>query len=219
MRKAFRPYLIKWNAYALCSYIVFTSNLSVMKQNHRNLLFLDIDGTVVDGTLREQRMEERGLVIGKYGDAHRMYPRGYQAFINAFNNPALFHLDTNMPEADLLIETAVQAGATVMFLTARDARHHCGTEHDLKQRGLWREGMRLICKPHRELVDKAEFKQQMIAMLSQGDETEDVILVDNNRKNITRVQEHLPSVSTYLACSQALEHVQQWATTIRSDDA
>ena len=212
-------YVVMYNAYALCSYIMFASNPSVMKQKHRNLLFLDIDGTVVDGTLREQRMEEGGLVIGKYGDPHRKYPRGYEAFINGFNNPELFHLDTNMPEADLLIETAVQADATVMFLTARDAVHHCGTENDLKQRGLWREGMRLICKPHRELIDKAEFKQQMIAMLSQGDETEDVILVDNNPKNITRVQEHLPSVSTYLACSQALEHVQQWGTTIRSDEA
>ena len=46
--------------------------------------------------------------------------------------------------------------------------------------------MRLICKPHRELVDKAEFKEQMIAMLSQNDETEDVVLVDNNRKNTAR---------------------------------
>ena len=109
--------------------MVFASNLSVMEQNHRNLLFLDIDGTVVDGTLREQRMVDRGLVIGKYGDAHRKYPRGYEAFINGFNNPALFHLDANMPEADLLIETAVQAGATVMFLTARDAVHHLSLIH------------------------------------------------------------------------------------------
>jgi predicted secreted acid phosphatase len=199
--------------------MVFASNLSVMKQNHRNLLFLDIDGTVVDGTPRESLMEERGLVVGKYGEINRSYPRGYEAFINGFNDPSLFHLDTNIPEAEPLIQTAVEAGATVLFLTARDARHHCGTESDLKQRGLWRDGMRLICKPHRELIDKAEFKQQMIAMLSQGDETVDVLLVDNNRKNITRVQEHLPFVSTYLACSQALEHVQQWMTTIRSDDA
>ena len=199
--------------------MVFASNLSVMKQNHRNLLFLDIDGTVVDGTPRESLMEERGLVVGKYGEINRSYPRGYEAFINGFNDPSLFHLDTNIPEAEPLIQTAVEAGATVLFLTARDARHHCGTESDLKQRGLWRDGIRLICKPHRELIDKAEFKQQMIAMLSQGDETVDVLLVDNNRKNITRVQEHLPFVSTYLACSQALEHVQQWMTTIRSDDA
>ena len=199
--------------------MVFASNLSVMKQNHRNLLFLDIDGTVVDGTPRESLMEERGLVVGKYGEINRSYPRGYEAFINGFNDPSLFHLDTNIPEAEPLIQAAVEAGATVLFLTARDARHHCGTESDLKQRGLWRDGMRLICKPHRELIDKAEFKQQMIAMLSQGDETVDVLLVDNNRKNITRVQEHLPFVSTYLACSQALEHVQQWMTTIRSDDA
>lgn len=199
--------------------MVFASNLSVMKQNHRNLLFLDIDGTVVDGTPRESLMEERGLVVGKYGEINRSYPRGYEAFINGFNDPSLFHLDTNIPEAEPLIQTAVEAGATVLFLTARDARHHCGTESDLKQRGLWRDGMRLICKPHRELIDKAEFKQQIIAMLSQGDETVDVLLVDNNRKNITRVQEHLPFVSTYLACSQALEHVQQWMTTIRSDDA
>jgi predicted secreted acid phosphatase len=199
--------------------MVFASNLSVMKQNHRNLLFLDIDGTVVDGTPRESLMEERGLVVGKYGEINRSYPRGYEAFINGFNDPSLFHLDINIPEAEPLIQTAVEAGATVLFLTARDARHHCGTESDLKQRGLWRDGMRLICKPHRELIDKAEFKQQMIAMLSQGDETVDVLLVDNNRKNITRVQEHLPFVSTYLACSQALEHVQQWMTTIRSDDA
>ena len=199
--------------------MVFASNLSVMKQNHRNLLFLDIDGTVVDGTPRESLMEERGLVVGKYGEINRSYPRGYEAFINGFNDPSLFHLDTNIPEAEPLIQTAVEAGATVLFLTARDARHHCGTESDLKQRGLWRDGMRLICKPHRELIDKAEFKQQMIAMLSQGDETVDVLLVDNNPKNITRVQEHLPFVSTYLACSQALEHVQQWMTTIRSDDA
>ena len=199
--------------------MVFASNLSVMKQNHRNLLFLDIDGTVVDGTPRESLMEERGLVVGKYGEINRSYPRGYEAFINGFNDPSLFHLDTNIPEAEPLIQTAVEAGATVLFLTARDARHHCGTESDLKQRGLWRDGMRLICKPHRELIDKAEFKQQMIAMLSQGDETVDVLLVDNNRKNITRVEEHLPFVSTYLACSQALEHVQQWMTTIRSDDA
>jgi hypothetical protein len=199
--------------------MVFASNLSVMKQNHRNLLFLDIDGTVVDGTPRESLMEERGLVVGKYGEINRSYPRGYEAFINGFNDPSLFHLDTNIPEAEPLIQAAVEAGAIVLFLTARDARHHCGTESDLKQRGLWRDGIRLICKPHRELIDKAEFKQQMIAMLSQGDETVDVLLVDNNRKNITRVEEHLPFVSTYLACSQALEHVQQWMTTIRSDDA
>jgi hypothetical protein len=199
--------------------MVFASNLSVMKQNHRNLLFLDIDGTVVDGTPRESLMEERGLVVGKYGEINRSYPRGYEAFINGFNDPSLFHLDTNIPEAEPLIQAAVEAGAIVLFLTARDARYHCGTESDLKQRGLWRDGMRLICKPHRELIDKAEFKQQMIAMLSQGDETVDVLLVDNNRKNITRVEEHLPFVSTYLACSQALEHVQQWMTTIRSDDA
>ena len=199
--------------------MVFASNLSVMKQNHRNLLFLDIDGTVVDGTPRESLMEERGLVVGKYGEINRSYPRGYEAFINGFNDPSLFHLDTNIPEAEPLIQAAVEAGAIVLFLTARDARYHCGTESDLKQRGLWRDGIRLICKPHRELIDKAEFKQQMIAMLSQGDETVDVLLVDNNRKNITRVEEHLPFVSTYLACSQALEHVQQWMTTIRSDDA
>ena len=185
---------------------------------HKRLLFLDIDGTVVDGTPREVLMEQRGLVVGKYGDNNRSYPRGYDTFIDRFNNPSLFHLDTNIPEAEPLIQAAVEAGATVLFLTARDARHHCGTESDLKQRGLWREGMRLICKPHRELVDKSEFKERMIAMLSQNPETEDVVLVDNNRKNTEFVQERLSFVTTYSACSDALEHIQEWKAT-RSDES
>ena len=187
--------------------------------HQRRLLFLDIDGTVVDGTARENLMEERGLVVGKYGDINRFYPRGYEAFINGFNDPSLFHLDTNIPEAEQLIQAAVEADATVLFLTARDARHHCGTESDLKQRGLWRDGARLICKPHRELVDKAEFKQQIIAMLSQNDETEDVVLVDNNRKNTALVQERLSFVTTYSACSEARSHIQAWNDADRSDDA
>jgi len=206
------------NAYAFYSYMVWRTGDDVMSPQRR-LLFLDIDGTVVDGTPREALMEARGLVVGKYGDINRSYPRGYEAFINGFNDPSLFHLDTNIPEAEQLIQTAVEAGATVLFLTARDARHHCGTESDLKQRGLWRDGMRLICKPHRELVDKAEFKQQMIAMLSQNDETEDVVLVDNNRKNTALVQERLSFVTTYSACSEARSHIQAWNDTDRSDDA
>ena len=210
--------LIQQNAYAFYSYMVWRSVDDVMSP-HRRLLFLDIDGTVVDGTPRESLMEERGLVVGKYGDVNRSYPRGYQAFINGFNDPSLFHLDTNIPEAERLIQAAVEADATVLFLTARDARHHCGTENDLKQRGLWRDGMRLICKPHRELVDKAEFKERMIAMLSQNDETEDVVLVDNNRKNTELVQERLSFVTTYSACSEAHSHIQGWNDANRSGDA
>lgn len=210
--------LVAENAYAVQFYMALLSSLSVMTAP-RHLLFLDIDGTVVDGTPRETLMEERGLVVGKYGDVNRSYPRGYDAFINGFNDPSLFHLDTNIPEAEQLIQAAVEADATVLFLTARDARHHCGTESDLKQRGLWRDGMRLICKPHRELVDKAEFKAQMIAMLSQSDETEDVVLVDNNRKNTALVQERLPFVTAYSACSEAHSHIQGWIDTNRSDDA
>ena len=190
----------------------------VMKYKPRHMLFLDIDGTVVDGTAREQRMEQEGLVIGKYGEANRMYPMGYDAFINGFNNPELFHLDTNIPEAEALIDTANEAGATVIFLTARDAIHHCSTESDLKQRGLWRENMRLICKPHRNLVDKSIFKAGMIDMLSQSENTTEVILVDNNDKNTTYVQENLPFVSTYSACSQALESVKKWLPDNRSDE-
>ena len=206
------------NAYAFYSYMVWRSVDDVMSP-HRRLLFLDIDGTVVDGTPRESLMEERGLVVGKYGDVNRSYPRGYEAFINGFNDPSLFHLDTNIPDAEQLIQAAVEADATVLFLTARDARHHCGTESDLKQRGLWRDGMRLICKPHRELVDKAEFKERMIAMLSQNDETEDVVLVDNNQKNTARVQERLSFVTTYSACSEARSHIQAWNNAHGSDGA
>ena len=192
--------------------------LKVMSQKPRPLLFVDIDGTVVDGTAREQRMEQEGLVIGKYGEANRMYPMGYDAFINGFNNPELFHLDTNIPVAEALIDIAHEAGATVIFLTARDAIHHCSTESDLKQRGLWREDMRLICKPHRNLVDKSIFKAGMIDMLSQSDNTNEVVLVDNNYKNRTYVQENLPFVSTYPACSQAFGHVQKWLPNKRSDE-
>ena len=210
--------LMQQNAYAFYSYMVWRSVDDVMSP-HRRLLFLDIDGTVVDGTPREALMEERGLVVGEYGDVNRSYPRGYEAFINGFNDPSLFHLDTNIPDAEQLIQAAVEADATVLFLTARDARHHCGTESDLKQRGLWRDGMRLICKPHRELVDKAEFKERMIAMLSQNDETEDVVLIDNNRKNTARVQERLSFVTTYSACSEAHSHIQGWNDANRSGDA
>lgn len=79
--------------------------------------------------------------------------------------------------------------------------------------------MRLICKPHRELVDKAEFKEQMIALLSKRNETEDVVLVDNNRKNTELVQERLSFVTTYSACSEARSHIQSWNDAERSDDA
>ena len=123
----------------------------VMNYKPRYLLFLDIDGTVVVWTAREQRMEQEGLVIGKYGESNRMYPMGYDAFINGFNNPELFHLDTNIPEAEELIDTAHEAGATVIFLTARDAIHHCSTESRLKQRRLWREGIRLILQTSSKL--------------------------------------------------------------------
>jgi hypothetical protein len=58
----------------------------------------------------------------------------------------------------------------------------------------------------------------MIAMLSQNPETEDVVLVDNNRKNTEFVQERLSFVTTYSACSDALEHIQEWKAT-RSDES
>jgi hypothetical protein len=53
--------------------MVWRSGDDVMSP-HRRLLFLDIDGTVVDGTPREALMEERGLVVGKYGDDQPFLP-------------------------------------------------------------------------------------------------------------------------------------------------
>ncbi len=184
-----------------------------MRQNHHRLLFLDIDGTVVDGAPREALMEQQGLVVGQYGDENRVYPKGYRAFIDAFNDPALFALDTTIPAALKLVEMAEENGATVLFLTARDARHHCGTEHDLKQRGLWKEGARLICKPHRELIEKSEFKERMIAMLVRQDQAQEVVLVDNNRKNTARVNERLPLVKTFHSCADALTNLELWKTS------
>ena len=106
--------------------------------------------------------EERGLVVGKYGDT--VSTRGCDLH-QRIQRPFVVPSRHQHSRRRATVQAAVEADATVLFLTARDARHHCGTESDLKQRGLWRDGMRLVCKPHRELVGKAEFKEQIVAVL------------------------------------------------------
>lgn len=129
------------------------------------IIFIDIDGTVTDGAKREQIVNQKGLVIGEYGDPDRKYPLGKHEFLMNFNHKDIFHLDETLPYANELINTLAQFNPdnTVIFwLTARDVINHEAIKLDLDNRGLWFEGMRLICKPHATYCDTVDYKIKII---------------------------------------------------------
>ena len=121
-----------------------------------------------------------------------------------------------MSKGTLFIVTAPSgAGKTslVKALIGREQNIRASVSHTTRAKRPGEEG-----GVNYYFVDKAEFKERMIAMLSQNHETEDVVLVDNNRKNTALVQERLSFVSTYSACSEARAHIQGWNNANRSDD-
>lgn len=160
-----------------------------IRKRNRNaqpiVFFIDIDGTLTDGSEREKIMEERGFVIGQYGDPERTYPKGKQQFLEAFCDPELFHTDLTMESAHEMMDAikSVQAGRRkiyIFFVTARDSKHHHETEQDLRQRGLWVGDARLVCKPHRETPKTVEYKTLAFASIVACIDPSRIIIIDNS---------------------------------------
>jgi len=174
------------------------------------VFFIDIDGTLTNGTHRETVMEELGLVIGAYGDPNRKYPKGKRAFLEAFASPTLFHKDTTMAGAleltQMISDLHFNYEINVFFLTARDGLHHGETENDLKGRGLWLKGSRLICKPHNQAPVTSVYKSTMVSTICVALAPEKAVLVDNSQEIIQAVLQDNPGTITFSNCIDA----QKW---------
>lgn len=143
------------------------------------LVFIDIDGTMTDGTAREEEMERRGLVIGPYGSPSRQYPQGKAAFIQAFNHPSMFALDDTMAGAEAFIDRCRSiSNIQIFYLTARDVEHHEAIRLDLERRRLWLPDMRLLCKPHRDL-DTEAYKLGRLRTLMEALPASKVVYLEN----------------------------------------
>ena len=179
------------------------------------VFFIDIDGTLTDGNQREKIMEERGFVIGEYGDPKRTYPMGKQQFLEAFCNPELFHTDVTMENAIEMIDAIKRAhGVTrniyVFYVTARDSKHHHETEQDLRRRGLWISCARLVCKPHPEAPKTIEYKTSAFATIVNALNPSSIIVIDNSTHILEgavkcfRGSTYGTVVNTFETCTDAL---------------
>jgi len=177
----------------------------------RYMLILDIDGTVVEGSAREGVMEEQGLVVGPYGDPNRTYPYGKAAFLEAFNHPSMFHMDTTLPDAHTVVRLALAAGADIFYLTARDVLHHEAIRHDLDRRGLWNERMRLNCKPHVMWANTVDYKLWTLEHLCGLARPGDAIYIENHASIGKAAEERVDQLTSYVTCSDAVHHLQRWA--------
>ena len=129
------------------------------------IIFIDIDGTVTDGSRREELVTEKGFVIGEYGSPNRKYPFGKHNFLMNFNHKDIFHLDSTLPYAKefiTILRNFNPKDCIVFWLTARDVIYHEAIRADLEDRGLWFDGMRLICKPHASYCKTIDYKINII---------------------------------------------------------
>ena len=179
------------------------------KTTRSHLVFIDIDGTMTDGTARELAMEGRGLVSGAYGDPTRSFPQGKAAFISAFNHPSMFHLDVTMDGAEAFIAWCSDLDPDGLFyLTARDIIHHEAIRSDLEQRGLWLPGMRLLCKPHQSL-DTLEYKISMIRAISETAQARTVVYVENVQR-LRSAAKHIDSdILTFASALDAVNALEE----------
>ena len=178
------------------------------------IFFIDIDGTLTDGSVREQIMEQEGYVIGEYGSPDRIYPHGKQAFLEAFCDPELFETDVTMADAVEIIEAIKSAlksmAIYVFFVTARDSQHHQETEQDLRQRGLWINGARLVCKPHREAPKTVEYKTSVFAGVVNALNPSNIVIIDNSKHILDgaikcfSASTYRTAVNTFECCTDAL---------------
>jgi len=171
-------------------------------------VFLDIDGTLMEGSARERAMVRAGLVRGAYGDPSRSYPQGKEAFLTAFNHPDVFGLDTTLPDAVALLDVLrTMPSVEVFVLTARDVEHHEAIRADLDHRGLWFDGMRLLCKPHRTLCTTPEYKLWTFTVLTEGCDEEHILYVENADHLRDNARALRPRAHIVPSCSEALSIV------------
>ena len=129
------------------------------------IIFIDIDGTVTDGSKREELVTAKGLVIGEYGSPNRKYPFGKHQFLMSFNHKDIFHLDSTLPYSEdfiTILSNFNPDDCIVFWLTARDVIYHEAIRTDLEDRGLWFDGMRLICKSHASYCKTIDYKINII---------------------------------------------------------
>ena len=148
----------------------------------RKIVFIDIDGTVTDGTKREEIVTKQGYVVGDYGSPNRKYPRGKYQFLMNFNHKDKFQFDETLPHAKEFIQKLGQINTgtlEIFWLTARDVIYHEAIRLDLENRGLWFDGMRLICKPHAIFCNTLEYKVKNLSEIVSNSKPEYCLYVEN----------------------------------------
>jgi len=178
------------------------------------VFFIDIDGTLTDGSRREEIMEEQGLVIGEYRDPNRVYPQGKEAFLEAFCNPDLFSTDVTMDNAKDIIQSIKAASKYmeihVFYVTARDGKYHHETEQDLRERDLWVGGARLVCKPHRKAPKTVDYKVSVFATIVNALDPSNIVIIDNSQHILDGASRcfsiscYSMLVDTFTSCTDAL---------------
>ena len=151
----------------------------------RKIVFIDIDGTVTDGSKREEIVTRQGYVVGEYGSPNRKYPLGKYQFLMNFNHKDKFHFDDTLPYAEEFIQRLKRLSSDtleIFWLTARDVIYHEAIRIDLENRGLWFDGMRLICKPHAMFSDTIEYKVKIITEIFNSAKPEFCLYVDNEER-------------------------------------
>jgi len=99
-----------------------------------------------------------------------------------FNHKDKFHLDDTLLYAEEFIQKLKQLNKgelEVFWLTARDVIYHEAIRIDLENRGLWFDGMRLICKPHAMFSDTVEYKVKIITEIFNTAKPDFCLYVDN----------------------------------------
>ena len=175
------------------------------------IVFIDIDGTVTDGTKREEIVTKQGYVVGDYGSPNRQYPQGKYQFLMNFNHKDKFHLDDTLPYAKGFIEKLRQLSSEdfqVFWLTARDVIYHDAIRIDLENRGLWFDGMRLICKPHAIFYNTLRYKVNIISEIVNMSKPDFCLYVENENRLRSAALELSLGIIAVENCEKALNSLE-----------
>ncbi len=123
------------------------------------MAIFDIDDTIFNSSQREKNARRAGLSpSGPYtGDRKPSdYPKGKKAFMDFFNSPKQFRIDTPTPGALDYINALVRDGYTIAYLTGRPNTYINPTIEHLKETGFpvfndYKSGQPLVfMKPNKQ---------------------------------------------------------------------
>lgn len=125
-----------------------------MLKDHTVSYFVDVDKTVIDDRKRE-------AYAGKEPD-RRANPAAYTAWLRRMMGEVALSQDTPIPEMVQKIQLLRDSGATVVFLTAREAVWREVTQAKLNEIGL--HDIPLLMRPPGNVLRSGEYKTAILGL-------------------------------------------------------